>query len=204
MRAKSPSGCQVVRKEQKGALLRAFVSRALARRELTGGDHEPICLIARSFESPSAQVLVSLASEIASLGLSVRTVITAIDNFDFGGEVAVGLRAPFTTEDTRIIRDPRLYDAHEQLILDATTTWVGDCMRREPAKTDAYERFAEDCPVTAKWARKSFASLWRAGRPTNFVHGASLSVVPIAETIDALTLHGQNIRGDVVTSATRH
>lgn len=205
MRAKSPSGCQVVKKDHKGAVLRDFVMRNIvARRALAGTDCGPICLVARSFESPAARVLVSLADEIAALGLNVRAVITAIDNGDFGGDIAVGLGAPFTSGNTRIVRDARLYDAHEQLILDGMTTWVGDCMRREPAKTDSYERFAENCPVTAKWARQSFTGLWQAGQPATFVVGASLGVVAVTEIIDPMALHTQTVKETVLTSATRH
>jgi len=205
MRAKSPSGCRVVKKDEKGAVLRAFVMRSLeARRDTAVTDRSPICLVVRSFESPAARVLASLADEIAALGLEVRTVISAIDSGDFGGDVAVGLGAPFTAASTRIIRDARLYDAHEQLIVDDKTTWIGDCMRREPAKTDSYERFAENCPATAKWSRQSFTSLWNAGRPTSLVVGAPLSIVTMAPAIDTITLHGQTVREAILTSATRH
>lgn len=205
MRAKSPSGCQVVKKDQKGAMLRDFVMRSIvARREAGDSDCSTICLVARSFESPAARVLISLADEIATLGVNVRAVITAIDNGDFGGDIAVGLGAPFTSGNTRVVRDARLYDAHEQLILDATTTWIGDCMRREPAKTDSYERFAENCPVTGKWARQSFSSLWQAAQPATFVVGASLGVVTVSETIDPMSLHNQTVKETVLTSATRH
>lgn len=205
MRAKSPAGCQVVKKDDKCAVLKGFMMRSLeARLNLGEADSSPICLVARSLESPAARVLASLADEIAALGLNVRTVITAIDNGDFGGDITVGLGAPFTAENTRVVRDARLYDAHEQLILDSRTTWVGDCMRREPAKTDSYERFAENCPVTAKWARRSFTSLWSAGQPATFVLGASLGVVTISEAIDALTLHNRSVKETILTSATRH
>jgi len=205
MRAKSPSGCRVVRKDQKGAMLRDFVLRNItARRETANSDCAPICLVARSFESPVARVLISMADEIAALGLHVRAVITAIDSGDFGGDIAVGLGAPFTSRNTRVVRDARLYDAHEQLILDGMTTWIGDCMRREPSKTDSYERFAENCPITAKWARRSFTSLWQAAQPTTFVVGASLGVVTIAETIEPVALQNQTVKETVLTSATRH
>ena len=62
-------------------------------------------------------------------------------------------------------RDPRLLAAHEQLTLTATCTWVGDCMRRDPGKRDALERFAANCTQTGAHAIRSFESLWRATVP---------------------------------------
>ena len=56
--------------------------------------------------------------------------------------------------------DIRLLDAHEQLVLDAATAWVGDCMRRDPSRRDTYE-FYSNCPVTARHAVCSFAQMWR-------------------------------------------
>lgn len=204
MRAKSLAGCQVVKKDEKFKLLRAFVMRNLEARLHAGkADCSSICLVTRSLESPAARVLASLADEIAALGLNVRAVVTAIDSGEFGGDV-VGLGAPFTAENTRVVRDARLYDAHEQLVLDNDTTWVGDCMRREPAKTDSYERYADACPVTALWARHSFSCVWNAGRPVSFAAGSTLAGLTTPEAINAVTLQGQTVREAILTSATRH
>jgi hypothetical protein len=202
MRAKSPTGCQVVKKDEKCALLKAFVMRNLETR--LSAERNPIFVVARSFESPVARVIASLADEIAARGLTVRAVITAIDTGDFGGNITVGPGAPFTAENTRVVRDARLYDAHEQLVLDSSTSWIGDCMRREPAKTDSYERFVEPCPMTAQWTRQSFGHLWNAGQPASFAAGPMLGVLAIPEAIGSMTLHGQTVKEAILTSATRH
>src|SRR5262249_10884562 len=65
----------------------------------------------------------------------------------------------------RWARDVRLMDAHEQLVLDEQTSWIGDSMRREPLKHDAFETFAADCPDTARCLTVFFERLWQASEP---------------------------------------
>ena len=51
--------------------------------------------------------------------------------------------------EVRWARKPRLIEAHEQLVLGPETCWIGDSMRREPSKCDAYETFVDACQATA-------------------------------------------------------
>src|SRR5262245_40584060 len=62
------------------------------------------------------------------------------------------------------VRDPRLIEAHEQLVLGACACWTGDTMRRDPATCDAYESFVGDAPELAA-ARINFEHLWSDGEP---------------------------------------
>jgi len=64
-----------------------------------------------------------------------------------------------------VVRNPRLIEAHEQLVLGARACWTGDTMRRDPAICDAYERFVEDAPELAAAARLTFERLWAASEP---------------------------------------
>ena len=60
--------------------------------------------------------------------------------------------------EVRWARKPRLIEAHEQLVLGPQTCWIGDSMRREPAKCDAYETYIDDCAETAgirRWSPSS-------------------------------------------------
>jgi len=61
--------------------------------------------------------------------------------------------------------NPRLLDAHEELVVGPLTSWTGDCMRRDPNKRDAYESFNSGCAEAAGWARISFDRLWQASEP---------------------------------------
>ena len=58
----------------------------------------------------------------------------------------------------------RLIEAHEQLVIGPETCWIGDCMRRDPAKCDAYESFIEGCGEAAGCAAVSFERLWLASQ----------------------------------------
>jgi hypothetical protein len=59
--------------------------------------------------------------------------------------------------------------AHEQLVLAPDRAWIGDSMRREPSKRDAYESFAAGCAETATNAARSFEKIWRASAPVRSV-----------------------------------
>ncbi len=56
--------------------------------------------------------------------------------------------------------DVRLLDGHEQLAIGDRSAWIGDCMRREPLKRDAYESIAGTAPETAALAHRSFDRVW--------------------------------------------
>ncbi len=95
------------------------------------------------------------------MGIRVRAIFSEVDQSN-----PAQLMAPFSMpSECRLARDPRLLAAHEQLSLSPTCTWVGDCMRREPGKRDALERYAANCAQTGAHASRSFESLWRATAP---------------------------------------
>ena len=70
-----------------------------------------------------------------------------------------------STVQGRFVADARLLDAHELLVLGPATAWIGDCMRRDPAKRDAYEFYSEDAPEAARSSARSFDRLWLNGTP---------------------------------------
>jgi len=116
-------------------------------------------LVARSVDSPVAQALCVHAARLSVSGIRVKVIFSEADN-------AAKLPAPFALpSECRLARDPRLLAAHEQLVLAPTCAWTGDCMRRDPAKRDALERFAPNCAETATMAARSFEKLWKAALP---------------------------------------
>jgi hypothetical protein len=159
---------------EKVAKLTAFIgddldARAAHGMHVTGGCY---LLVARSFESPVAQALRGHAVRMASMGIRVRAIFSEVDAVN-----PAHMTAPFSLpSECRHARDPRLLAAHEQLTLSATCTWIGDCMRRDPGKRDAFERYAADCAETGAHASRSFESLWRATAPL-------FSVPPIAAAL---------------------
>jgi hypothetical protein len=143
--------------------LSAFIGDDLDARAALGMHVAGGCylLVARSPDSPVAQALRAHAVRLSSMGIRVRAIFSEVDQTN-----AAHLLAPFSMpSECRLARDPRLLAAHEQLSLTPTCTWVGDCMRRDPGKRDALERYAANCAQTGAHASRSFESLWRATVP---------------------------------------
>ena len=165
MPLKAPTSMHVVKKEEKEQRVREFVRRHLQARAAADAPALPTAymLIARSPTSPVVKALVSLSAEIAAAGISVFAVFTKLGSAPNSAEATAIDR--LCEGCCRSTRDARLLEGHEQLVLDATTAWVGDCMRREPEKRDAYERYAEGCQSTAAWASAAFERIWLAAEP---------------------------------------
>ena len=148
------------------------------RRYLTAGGDCPrtVLVVARSAKSPVLQALHSVVRDGIIPGIDARIVIADDDAGPVagdGGELAC---------DVRIANNPRLLDAHEQLIV-GDATWYGDSMRRDPMKRDAFECFVANDLVAARRARATFENLWHSAgllpaREADMAHraeGASLS-----------------------------
>jgi hypothetical protein len=148
---------------EKISKLNAFIGEDLDTRSMHGIHVAGGCylLIARSPDSPVAQALRAHAARLTTLGIRVRAIFTEVDAAKPAHQMT-----PFSVpSECRLARDPRLLAAHEQLTLTPTCNWVGDCMRRDPGKRDALERFAPNCAQTGAHAIRSFESLWRATVP---------------------------------------
>lgn len=158
----APNARPNVMAQEKEARLRAYISRHMEslREQGVASGVTTYRLLALSLESPVASVLKSMLPELSAAGIRVEMVL---------------LRRSGVSEiqgvDCRVVTDARLLDAHEQLVLDRATVWVGDCMRRDPLKRDAYELYS-DSPVVAGHAARSFAQIWRAAGPSGTLASA--------------------------------
>jgi hypothetical protein len=155
----------VVRRGEKEQKLGAFLARHFAHQR----DAEPrpgreIMLIARSAQSPVVKALAAFAPEIATAGHTVRMIVARADREPSSGGAPIGAKADVKCE-VRWAKNPRLIEAHEQLVLGADACWMGDSMRRDPARCDAYESFVEGCSELADSARVAFERLWIASEP---------------------------------------
>lgn len=163
MSIETPSQLHGLSIAEKVSKLGAFIGEDLDARSahalhVAGGCY---LLIARSPESPVAQALRAHAGRLSDMGIRIRAIFSEVDQSN-----PAHLMPPFAMpSECRLARDPRLLAAHEQLSLTPTCTWVGDCMRREPGKRDALERYAPNCAQTGAHAARSFESLWRATVP---------------------------------------
>lgn len=168
MSRKNAPFIDIVRLEDKETKLKSFIRTVVeqsAARFAASHDSDAIFLIARSIESPVAKAVAALVRE-GTITLPVKVILALVPRQDAETEgVGETLSALTGTIGGRVVRDTRLFDAHEQLVLGAAASWVGDCMRRDPMKRDAFECYAADCSQTASWARTAFDRLWNICEP---------------------------------------
>jgi hypothetical protein len=162
----------IARLEKKAQRIRQFIFQHIVAIQNGPPEHRYALLaVARSVESPLLQAIASLAGEMAQARISVRMIVAQADAETFPQAWAsAGAGGDFEHE-IRWARNPRLIEAHEQLVLGAHSCWIGDSMRRDPSKSDAYESFVEDCGEAAGCAAVSFERLWAASDPL-LVRGA--------------------------------
>lgn len=159
-----PAPYKVMKHADKLDSLKSFIATAAARLEISSDLPRiaPI-LIARSPESPAAQALLAAPAAIFNTG-APRIIFTRLANAPcvpgLPDAMALSINRQF-----RLLDDPRLLDAHEQMVLGTDCAWIGDCMRRDPMKRDAFEKFADGCAITAGFAIRSFEHLWAMARP---------------------------------------
>ena len=165
MRLRPPPRLSVTRRGEKEQRLGEFVGEYFAEAQHTSRPPgNEILLIARSVESPVVKALAALAGDIAAAGCSVRMIVAQADRQSLPHGWALSDAVEVDCE-VRWARKPRLIEAHEQLVLGPETCWIGDSMRREPAKCDAYESYVDACPATAQSAAVSFERLWATSEP---------------------------------------
>jgi hypothetical protein len=163
----------MTRRGEKEARLGAFMAKGLQglAGPTKGDDLQPggpaeraILIIARSAQSPVVKSVAALVREIAESGCAVRLILAKGERAGLSDAVIAAQTAGLDCE-LRVVRNPRLIEAHEQLVLGARACWTGDTMRRDPAICDAYESFVEDAPELAAAARLTFERLWAASEP---------------------------------------
>lgn len=164
MQRTPPPVPSVVKREDKIDTLCTFL-RSFWLMPHAEGHPTEITIVARSAESPVARALAASSSEIAARNIVVRAIFANLEpeKTNIGWSVA-GPEIAFRRE-LRWARNPRLADAHEQLVLDGVTCWIGDCMRRDPSRRDAYEQFANGDVRTTATMALSFNRLWGASEP---------------------------------------
>lgn len=181
------SRMNVVRKDEKEAKLTEFMERFLSARRAetaldasSGLDSATCHIVARSGDSPVAKVLQNLLPEFSAQDIAIKTLYALPGD----GPAFAAPPSPWAPPriEGRRAGDMRLLEAHEILILGPHTAWVGDCMRREPDKGDAYEFYADDCTEMAAAALRSFHRLWAIAKPMRpRVVSVNLSPMPLPQ-----------------------
>lgn len=175
MRLPSPPRIAVVSREDKEAKLKSFIADALAARRASAVESfgDMITLVARAPDSPVAQAVLAMASEIAAANIAVRVVL--FENEPMAEDCITASLLDVGAIDARLLNDHRFASAHEQLVLGQGRVWIGDCMRRDPAKRDAFEMYHDDNVSTASHATASFVKLWDKSITLNRVVAAKVS-----------------------------
>ena len=130
-----------------------------------------ICLtmILRSAASDPARALIGMKGALQHAGLRAKVILARLGPEDELRQLCASLSdlAPQVPglELIRWARNPRLLDAHEQVIYGASMCWSGDAMRREADRRNALTLFDEEAPDKARLGRLAFAALWTASSP---------------------------------------
>jgi hypothetical protein len=165
----------VIKHEDKSEKLKGFIQSWLVQvtseseSEPASGaavsEHRRVTLVARSPNSPVACAVADLSAAIATAGYAVNVVFSTLDAEAPAADWRVIGESPSCLGELRVARNPRLADAHEQLVLSDNVCWIGDSMRRDPSKRDAFEVYATGYAATVQLAATSFSRLWAVCAP---------------------------------------
>ena len=142
-----------------------------------------LTMILRSPSSDPAKALIGLKGALQRGGLSAKVILARLDPEDELRQLFATLSelAPqlCASDLIRWARNPRLLEAHEQVIYGRTMCWSGDAMRRDADRRNALTLFEEDSADKARFGRLAFAALWAASSPVPERHlTGSLSTRP--------------------------
>lgn len=142
-------------------MMSRFVERAKAGFTLT--------MILRSGGSDPAKALVGMKGALQNAGVSAKVILAKLEPEDDLKQLFASLSALAPQEPApgliRWARDPRLFDAHEQVTYGEAMCWSGDPMRRDADKRNALTLFDEEAPDTVRLGRLAFEALWAASSP---------------------------------------
>lgn len=173
MRLDQPSRSVIDPRTEKESRLKSFIAEALSATETVS-----VTLVARATDSPVARALAAAVTDSGRSDLQVNVVLFDIDGVveDHADASILDLRmAQF-----RVLHDARFAAAHEQLVVGTNRAWIGDCMRRDPQKRDAFEFFHADSFADAAHAIASFSRIWGKAKPLARTVGRALAPEVIA------------------------
>lgn len=161
MRIASPSRLMMVARTDKEARLKDFIGDGLAPREEGPADHKCLTVFVRNPDSPVARALCAAWSEGRIDDTRIRILIC-----DTNAEEPTATSVlDIPHAEFRVLADHSFGPAHEQLVVRQSRVWIGDCLRRDPTKRDAFEIYHADDAAIGVFASASFEKLWVRGRP---------------------------------------
>jgi hypothetical protein len=127
-----------------------------------------VTLFARSPSSPASRALLEVMPEMGALKVAVKVLFNRLEpSADIGQWLTIACKdgAAGPALSLRWARKAALCDAHEQMVLGTTLSWLGDCMRRDPEARDAFETFDIFNGEAARRSSQAFLALWSASEP---------------------------------------
>lgn len=182
MRAKTPPFKPFETKEERETNIRAFIREALD--ESAEGRIDAIAVVARSPSSPVMAALLSLSDELAERRIGATIVLAGGATAAEDETWSLSFSARFVHE-IRLTANPRILDAHEQLIVGDAAVWFGDCMRRDPDKRDSYSSAIPADAAVARGCRFTFQALWRCAQSIYRSSALTSVVVSTAASVPA-------------------
>jgi hypothetical protein len=180
MRIASPSRPMMMSRTDKEARLKDFIAEAFAAR----GEHpvRELCLtlFVRNPDSPVARALHAAWME----GLIESGRILLIVGETTVEEPAAQSILDIPGLECRVLADRRFGPAHEQLTVGHARVWIGDCLRRDPTKRDAFEIYHGHDSTNCVFALASFEKLWSRAKPRKLPRAAGLLPEIIAAQSD--------------------
>ncbi|WP_045837421.1 hypothetical protein [Hyphomicrobium sp. 99] len=161
MRIASPSRLMMVARTDKEARLKDFVVDGLASHDEGPADTKCLTVFVRNPDSPVARALCAAWSEGRIDDTRIKILICDTNS----EEPAAAALFDIANAEFRVLADPSFSSAHEQLVVGEKSVWIGDCLRRDPTKRDAFELYHPNETATAVFATASFEKLWVRGRP---------------------------------------
>lgn len=180
MTFETASRMQVVRKQEKEPRLKDFIRTELSRIPTTTNGATTDCVIvARSIDSPVVRALAAHSAELKERDITVRAILSSLD-VPAEGTGSLCLQW-LKAGRSRWMRNARLVDAHEFLVIGDATAWIGDCMRRDPQKRDAFESYNPESPAIVDQTRRSFERLWILCEPVPTTYRWTAPVAAVTE-----------------------
>ncbi|RUO98416.1 hypothetical protein [Hyphomicrobium sp.] len=161
MRTATPSRLMTMSRTDKESRLKDFIGEAMTASRTPLAHGVSLTLFVRSPDSPVARALHSAWSEGRVEAAHIRIVICDTNMEDATAPSLLDM----TDADVRVLADPSFGPAHEQLVVGPAHVWIGDCLRRDPTKRDAFELYHPGDASIGVFAAASFEKLWSRGRP---------------------------------------
>jgi hypothetical protein len=178
MRFDAASRSVPVSHTEKEAKLKAFIVTSTEAARGHADCLDDVSLVARGTDSPAALALASFLKQHGTATTRVRIVLFDIDGIVEDNIAHSILDIPHA--DVCVVTDARFAAAHEQLVVANEHVWIGDCMRRDPLKRDAFEMTFEPGASGSRHAASSFEKMWQSSKPLPRSVGKNLAPVELA------------------------